>query len=233
MRTANPASIRVDYLQALTELENTYNAVESARGPSAADEKRVAANMLLAAAALWESFLSDLVVAYVNVDASQFKTFVEARYSLSTSVNSDQEEIRRASMHVSAVMKGHLTLSEIRDVLAGSAQNVTFKSVGHLKHKAESWLSPAHHAHFDSITDAKGATMEAWRAIRNFVAHRNTGARNRMNDKLNHAQLPASLRRGPSQVHAPGSYLRAKLAGTRRLILYFNEMRAIANTVCP
>jgi len=233
VRTAKPSNVRDDFLTAINQMKGTYAAVDAATGPTTADEKRVAETTLLAAAAFWESFLSDLVVAYINVDASGFKAHIEKKYSAKASEKEKDEVVLRARRHVDPVMKRHLKLDEIRKVLAGNDQNVTFKSAAQLKKRAGLWLCANHKAHFHALTSAQDATLDALRSIRNFVAHRNVGARKSMNDRLAAANLPTALQRGASQVHSPGKYLRASPNGVRRLDLYLDEMVTIASLLCP
>ncbi len=72
MRTKDPTSIRKDFVGALTDVRNTFN---NAQGTSlAANQKKLVAEFcFLSAATLWEGFLGDIFVAYINRKSKKFR----------------------------------------------------------------------------------------------------------------------------------------------------------------
>ena len=81
MRTTKPGPIRDDFISALTDVENTY-AATSGSSMATASKKLIAEYSVVAAAALWEGYLSDLFVAYLNQDSSQFVAHLTPLISL-------------------------------------------------------------------------------------------------------------------------------------------------------
>ena len=67
MRTMDPARVHASFDAQLTEATNFYHTVKASLS-SAADVTRLSASTMISAATLWESFLSDLLVAYINRD---------------------------------------------------------------------------------------------------------------------------------------------------------------------
>jgi hypothetical protein len=230
VRTTTPGPIRDDFLQALTDVETTYAAADGST-MTAASKKLVAEYSVVAAAALWEGYLSDLFVAYLNQDSSQFVAHLTPLISLSAT----DDIAKRAIPHASVKLKTHFTVADLRGVLDSRDYNITFPSPAKLKEAAGKYLALAHRGYFTGLTPGQCATIEGWRTTRNFVAHRSKSSKTEMQAALAVAALPAWFKRGTNKVHDVGSFMTAAPTPNQsvRLVRLLAEMKAIGRAVCP
>lgn len=233
MRTSNPANVRDDYVTALIDVEAAFRAVDVSTTVMAFAKKHVAEYSLLAAAVLWEGYVSDLFVAYLNRNQSKFANYVLPKITLDTK----DDIARRATGHVEARFRAHLSVEQLRAVLDDRNYNVTFPTTNDLKAQAGKLLVAADAGGFTAISAAGAASVEAWRSIRNFLAHRSRAAKDAMQSALVVGSLPArfKLGAGTRHVHDVGSYLLAVPAHQteKRLVLYLTEMRTMGQSLCP
>jgi hypothetical protein len=233
MRKANPESVRDDFLSAIDDICSTFEQVEAST-LATSGKKLVAEHSLLAAAILWEGFVSDLIVAYINRDSSGLAAHVASK---TTHTSSDEVAKRAVSLgQTSLKLKPHLTTAEVRELLDSRGFNITFKSTDDLKEKAGQWLANAHSANFTGVTAAECSSIEAWQAIRNFLAHRSSSAKLRMQKALADPDLPVALARGAkNDVNDVGSFLRAVPVGqsAARMLAYLHQIRVTAQRLCP
>lgn len=83
MRTIDPQNIKTDYLAALGDVRDTFNAA-NASGISATSKKLISEFSFLSASILLEGFISDLFVAYINRDNSVFVGYLLGKMSVDT-----------------------------------------------------------------------------------------------------------------------------------------------------
>lgn len=76
MRKINPVEVRQDFDSGLADLIAFYMTVNASLTLDK-DRSFLAENTVLTAATLWESFINDLFVAYINRDSSQFSVHLK------------------------------------------------------------------------------------------------------------------------------------------------------------
>jgi hypothetical protein len=232
MRTSNPTSVREDFVRALADIDTAFTSVDLSRVPDKS-KQLVAEYCLVAAAVLWEGYVSDLFVAYISHDMSQFASYVLPRIAMT----SDDDIGRRATSHVEPRFKRHLITAEVRAILDETGNNITLASTDRVKMQAGKLLVPADAAHFTEISAAQTALIEAWRSARNFLAHRSKGAKDAMQASLRATGLPARLKLGAGtrDIYEVGPYLVAVPEGgaVNRIRLYISAMRALGISLCP
>jgi hypothetical protein len=243
VRKANPAGIRDDFFRALHDIETTYKSVDDAT-LNKASKKLVAEYSLMAAAVLWEGYLSDLFVAYVNVDMTRFADRLLELVELSVGKSAHPELLAFAGQAVKCghikkhFTKKQLSLEELREVLDARGWNLTFDSIADLKKHAGLLLEEPHCGYFTTLAAPQAAMILAWRALRNFLAHRSPAAKGDMHSALRNPDLPSQLKIGERSVDDVGYHLTKALVGVpaarkTRLLYYLVEMRAIGRTLCP
>jgi hypothetical protein len=225
MRKINAANVRSRFQASILEIEAALVDVR-ARQATRATQKLLAESSLLSAMVLWESFVSDLVVAYVNNDTSGFEAHVNRKLNAFSS----KEFGVNAFASISCTIKTHLNAEEVRSLLDKKGYNVTFADAADLISKASEWLSLQHAARFASLSAADQAFLDACHAVRNWLAHRSRASKKRMTDALQKPTLAAALRYPSSTVHDVGAFLTADPSnnGTSRITLYLQELRAIS-----
>ena len=103
-----------------------------------------------------------------------------------------------------------------------------------MEERAGKWLNPSHASNIRSITDADERAMDTANAIRNFITHRSKDSKQKMNKHLNDVDKGgenSGLGRGAQKIHNIGAFLKAYKNGDRRVILYQNRLRSIADSV--
>ena len=124
MRTIDPQNIKTDYLAALGDVRDTFNAA-NASGISATSKKLISEFSFLSASILLKGFISDLFVAYINRDNSVFVGYLLGKMSVDTG----DSHAKRAKNFASISIKRHLSALEIRSVLDSRDYNITFSTV--------------------------------------------------------------------------------------------------------
>lgn len=226
MRKIDPKSVKNDFVAALDEISNSLVEVKTA-SLSGATNKLVAESSLLSASVLWEGFVSDLFVAYINRDSSQLAANLQTRVT---------DAVTRAklgtfvSQAVKVSLPKHLAEKDVRAALDPKAWNLSFDCGASMQREAAAYLATTPAAAFATLTVNEVASIDAWHGVRNFLAHRSQSSEDRMNDALRVAAVPVDLRRNKHKVKDAGDFLKAVRPPAKewRVENYIKAMKAIA-----
>lgn len=227
MRTQDSANIRTDFESAIADVETAVAASEQSVAADAA-KKLIAEYAFVSMATLFEGFVSDLFVAYINRNSQRFRDHLLNLVSL----EADDAYAKRAVPFVEKSMP-HLAVDHIRSILDSRGYNITFPTTVQMKESAGTWLSDADKACFIGTTPQECSIIDLTKAIRNFLAHRSQSADTTMQAALVSAGLPAELRRAINNVADVGVYLRAIQNGDSRLRFLIQQLRAFGARLCP
>ncbi len=220
MRKIDPNGVREDFTAAVQSIAALTFLLEDV--PPAA--RQAIELQLLSAVVLWEGFITDLFVAYVNRDSHRFTEDLRTR--IIRSVRDKFGDVAAAKTVVT--LPAHLDRLTVVGLLDPVGRNLSFASAQDLVATARRILPTAASNRFARLRPVDRASIDAWTAIRNFVAHRSRSAKNRMNKALVVPHLPGVLRRGPYYVRSVGRYLAARTGGASRAEFIFKSMRSIA-----
>lgn len=229
MRTQDPATIRPDFEAALDGIDAAFTASETSV-PGDPNKKLIAEYLFVAMASLLEGFISDLIIAYINRDATRFKEFFINNLEIKAKDVKD-DQAQRAKDLVEMSMP-HLSVDKIRKLLDPSGANIAFPLTASMKETSAKWLVNDDRDRFTGLSQQHAAILDAIKKIRNYLAHRSANAETAMQEMLFAANLPAELKRGQNNVNDVGAYLRA-LQGSARFHHYVTHVRAIALQLCP
>lgn len=226
MRKINPADVRADFASGLADLLNFYRATRALIS-SDRDRSVLAESALMGIAVLWEGFVSDLLIAYINRDSAKFA--VHLKNALEAPMSSKQKNIY--SKYALLTVPTHISRADIVSFLDEYGNNITFRNFAELKSQAKLWLTTANVTQINTRTTAQASVVNALIAIRNHLAHRSNRSLDAMNDALNVGALHGTgLRRGVNRVQHIGGYLKANVPGgnASRLEAIFRQIGAIA-----
>ena len=169
-------------------------------------------------------FINKLLVALVNRNSTRFAKYLEAR------VRQDVTKRFGASTAavVSVLLPKHPSKAQTAQLLEKNAYNSGFEPAE--LERAQECLTPLVAQRFE-LKDDETACINAWRALRNFVAHRSGVALGRMNIALSAPALDSHLRKpGTNQIRSAGSFLLAppKRGESPRLDWYLGAMDYLA-----
>lgn len=226
MRKINPIDVRQDFDRSLADLIAFYATVKAGLSLDK-DQSFLAENTVLTAATLWEGFVNDLFIAYINRDTSQFIVH------LSNAFEADRtpKQMQIANRFVTVAYPAHMTVKMITSLLDEVGNNITFASYGEMKKGAKKYLAGANATRVSGLNSARGASINLWIALRNHIAHRSERSFKAMNDAMNAGALHGTgLKRGVRDVRHVGAYLKAKPAHNLppRVEIILAEIRAIA-----
>ena len=230
MRKVDPEDVRTAFVndaRALMEyMDRTRRALEG--GPhEKRDISRLASTTFLSLYVSFETFLSDLFLAYLNRDFSQYQASLGNRITQSVSEKFGAWAAGRSPF----VSIRNVAVADLEDIIDPNGWNLTFRSAEVIREKACEWLSPAHRGRIQSLTPSDEDLIDTARAIRDFIAHRSLGSKNRMNQQLQiverHGRNP-NLRRGRNAIQDEGVYLKAVFGGQRRIAVYASRLQDIA-----
>lgn len=229
MRKINPQDVRQDFNQSLVEQLDFFGRL-SAFGLASGDRKRLAEQVFFVSASLWEGFISDLFVGYVNVDSS----------TLTAKISNDIAQSTRAKFGTFAASKTavsfpqHIRAADAAALLDKDGYNVTFPSARKMVAEAGTVLMPAHRVGFVGLSPGDLDAIDAWKETRNCIAHRSESSFERMNAALAKSDLATAypqLARGVHAIEDVGSFLDATPVGStqKRLVQFINTMTTIAS----
>jgi hypothetical protein len=189
------------------------------------EAKKLGAEMaLLAASAHWEAFLTDLITARCNRDSSVIGASAKAQIRKAL--------VKEKANHLESFMEipKNLTVEQVRGLLDPSGKNLSFESAQHLVDRVKGVLAPQDAQRFAALKPSDRSSIDAWRAVRNYAAHRSSMALKHMNNVLKDPALSTQLRRMNGEISSAGHYLwcRPKPKATRRIEYLLSEMERVA-----
>lgn len=225
MRKSDPNDVRTDFAAGLADVIAFYNAADAALTGDK-NKTLLVEHSFLAAAVLWESFVSDLLIACVNRDASRFA--VHLKDALETDLAPKQREIY--SRYASLTIPQHIKKADVVSLIDASGSNITFSNFASLEDAAGRWLAPRHAARITGRSSLEKATVNATISIRNHIAHRSQRSLKAMNIALVNGVFHNTGRgRGANEVRHVGPFLKAIPVGMQasRINIYLTAMGAI------
>jgi hypothetical protein len=207
VRKINPTAVKKDFAVGIKALEGFYGKGYSAF-TSESDRSTLTEHSVLTAAVLWEGFVNDLLIAYINRDASNFKEHLKNSFEAAVG---DGKPRLIFTKYGKLAFPAHLKKAAIEQLADQDGGNITFPDFTQLENKVETWLSPNDANKFKSLTPRQKAAISALIAVRNHIAHRSSRSLKAMNAKVAVGALYGSgLQRGANQIHNVGVWLKAK-----------------------
>ena len=232
MRKVRPQDVKSDFDALVDERLKHFRRIEAAlRGTQ--HEKRdmslLSETTLHSCYVAFECFISDLLLAYVNRDASKYQSNLESK--INSSVNAKFGSWAASRIQFSTVK--HIKLSDLETLLDPDDYNVTFKDVAALKQRFHDWVAVPYKNAVVGISDSDERLIDLAHAIRNYIAHKSTASKDLMNARLANVSTGPGcpnlhLQRGPHQIHDVGAYLKSIAGGERRVIRLITRLRNIA-----
>jgi hypothetical protein len=235
MRKIKPSDVIDDFKSQIDELSEYFGRVDAAIAGTTTRQKDIsllAEQSFVTAAVAFESFLSDLFVAFINRNPSKLQTEYESRIKESVKTKYGQWH----SSQVKFVGVKHLSVDQISEIMDKDSRNITFSSAATMKAEASAWLPKDFANLFKKLSTHDEAAIDCVKAVRDFIAHRSDSAKDRMNDELKRVgTVPPNkdLGRGAQKVHYIGSFLKAEFQAKRRVQLYWERLKGIAESLRP
>lgn len=235
MRKVRPQDVRQDFAGFVAERLAHFVRLEQAVAGSPHEKRDMSTlseTTLHAVYVGFERFVSDLFLAYMNRDFSQYQATVSARIATSTQGKFGAWAAGRTTFAPVA----HLSVDRIESIVDQDSYNLTFKDVATMKQRAAEWLAVPHRNAIAALNDPDVRLIDTIHAIRNFVAHQSSSSKGRMNAALatvvtGPACPNAHLGRAANEVHDVGAFLKASWLGQRRITRYVNRIAGIAATL--
>lgn len=228
MRKISPDGIRHDFKTQLSDLRSFYSAGMFGLTKQS-DQSMLTEHSLLAAAIAWEGFVSDLFVAYINVDADRFK--VHLKDSFQAHIDNHDKSSRVFEKFGQLCFPAHLSKADVQLLANSMGNNITFSNFSDLEKRASTWLIKDHADKFRNLSKSQKATVDAVIALRNHVAHRSQRSFDAMNDALEVGALHTTgIKRSNNKFHNVGAWLKAVPVGKTqsRLSMILGGLEAIS-----
>lgn len=233
MRKVNVQGVKDDFINSLDEVEEFFLRASPMMG-SESDKSFLAKSAFLSAAVLWEGFVSDLFVAYINRDSSMFVNHLNNAIHGSSNLTDKQRLIVNKYSKIS--FPAHLNRSSIIELIDGKGNNISFASFKALEDTSKKWLIQQDSRRIASASAQLRAVYDAILSIRNFIAHNSERSHKAMNQALSGGPIhPLGLTRPTNSVNKVGSYLKSKPINVNgnqsRLEIFFDGMRSLAQHI--
>jgi len=231
MNKKRPNEIRQQYGQEINSLKEFYGTAYTgfAGDPHEAKHNTMLAELVfLNAYVLFESFLSDLFLAYINKRAISYQNNQEAKIKKLV-----REEFGSwFSDKISMSKSQHLKAEEVESLIDPKGFNITFGSSSEIKRLAAAWIAQEYRKRIFLLSDEDFLFIDCCREMRNAIAHKSKRSFEAMNELLR--DIPAGstinfLRRPAKDVRTVGAFLKAKAGGTHRLLRCVDRLGDIAS----
>jgi|ERR1019366_2341018 hypothetical protein len=187
-------------------------------------ESLLAEQFVLGLAVLWEAFIHDLIVAYIE-DRSD----VCIRFHRDKVTQSIEAKNKAFSKWVVIEVPPSLTREQIELMLDPEGWNITADSAETLAKRANQLLSAPHAIKF-SLADSDRKFVDLLIAIRNYLSHRSSGSLVIMKQRIKELQKVDATSPLNGTVTTVGAYLKARPAGVglSRANIIGNNLGAVA-----
>lgn len=226
----DPARVRSSFDTQLSDATAFYKTVKASLN-SAADITRLSASTMISVATLWESFVSDLIVAYINRDPSQFA--IHLKHALNEDMSGKQKQILARYAPYSAPTS--IDRATIISLIDNDGNNITFSSAQALKKGAKRWVTTANMAGINALTGQQMSVINLWIALRNHIAHDSERSKVALKQAVSHGALHGTgLHRAQNAIHTPGVYLKSQHRqpiGNPRIEEILRHMKHIAAAI--
>lgn len=226
----DPARVRSSFDSQLSEAMTFYHTVRNSLN-SDADITRLSASTMISVATLWESFVSDLIIAYINRDPSKFAAHLHR--ALKQDMSDKQKQILNRYAPYSAPRS--IDRATIISLIDNDGNNITFSSAQALKKGAKRWVTDANMAGINALNEQQMSVVNLWIALRNHIAHDSERSRGALKRAVSHGALHGTgLHRAQNAIHTPGVYLKAQHRqpnGNPRIEEILQHMKNIAAAI--
>ncbi|WP_439865643.1 hypothetical protein ACTAB9_17415 [Pseudomonas syringae] len=235
MRKVRPQDVLSSYVtqvdQALAHYERVVAALKGTPNVKL-DTTLMSRGLLHTVFVDFECFISDLFVAYLNRDFSQYQSTFENSVRQAAA----QKHSSWLSNRITFNRPAHMKLDEIADAIDPTGWNMTFKSCSMMKDKARLWLAAPYAAKITSLDSEDENLVDTARALRNWIAHQSDGSGAIMNTMLADIEKgPGTsnheLGRGVNEIASVGAFLKSQVNGHSRAQIYARRLKEVANNL--
>jgi hypothetical protein len=227
LRKINPNDVRADFDSKTLNVRDFHEKLDASLDVMS-DKSTLAEATLLRLAVLWEGFLSDLFVAYINRNSSKFSEHLEISLESQLQGKGGRIYNQFGTLNIPT----HLTKDDIYEILDADGFNITFRSASEIRDKATKWLVEDDRNRVHSLAAQDDALINALYGLRNHLAHGSEGSSDRMNAALAAGALHhTGFQRRAKKISNVGSYLKSIQAGESRLVQFIANIRAIAGNM--
>lgn len=175
----------------------------------------------------FETFLSDLFMAYINKSSMSFQNAQEAK--IKKLIKSEFGDWYSNRISMGKVQ--HLKASEVEDLIDPKGFNLTFSSSSEIKRIAGEWVDQQFRKNIFLLTIEDFQFIDCCREIRNSIAHKSKRSISAMNDMLRAIPNPGTiefLHRPANEVKVVGVFLKSKHRGEFRVVKCVERLKDIA-----
>lgn len=175
----------------------------------------------------FETFVSDLFLAYVNKDATVFQNSQEKR--IRHLVKEDLGNWYKD--RVTLTRERSLNADTVETLLDPNGYNVTFGSAEEMKRLAGKWLAPGYRRKIFTLSNDDFLFIDCCKTIRNVIAHKSKRSLDIMNQQLKTIPSGSTIdfvRRTSNDVKTVGVFLKSNGSTQPRVVECLERLRAIA-----
>jgi hypothetical protein len=234
MRKVKPTDVKSSFQALVTEKKTYFLRQETSLKGTVHEKKDLSLLSEMIFHSLYvefECFISDLVLAYINRDPSEYQRDLFARVKNSVLTKFDNWTASRLTLKTEKNIK----IDEIEQLIDPRDFNVTFKDVEALKSSATRWICPAYSAGITGISDADTRLIDTTHSIRDFIAHQSVHSKTNMNNRLRTVDggnnCPNAGLGSTQNINKVGSFLKASVGNQRRVMRYADRLLSIAATL--
>lgn len=183
-------------------------------------ESMLAEQCVLGLAVMWEAFIHDLIVSYIEENSDVCVGFHRTRVRQSI-----ESKSKLFAKWVTIEIPDVLSRTQIELMVDPDGWNLTADSAETLAKRATQFLSAPHAIKF-SLADQDRKFVDLLIATRNYLSHRSAGSLKIMKQRVKDLDVASPLR---TELTTVGAYLKARPSGTdTRAKLFGHELQTLA-----
>ena len=231
MRKVNPADTRTFFSDQIDGISAYIDRVAEAlvgTPKEKSDISHLCESAFLDAIVEFESFIFEIFLAYMNKDFQQYQADLAGR--ISSLIQKECGVWAQNRTKYSPV--SNLAVDKIADILDPDSKILTFSDSAKMIKTAKKWITPKLNSGIVRLPKPDLLLVDTARSIRNYIAHGSEKAYKEMNAKLlviDKGPPNGNLGRTVNKVDNVGSFLKTYVNGKRRIELYLQRMKSIAN----
>lgn len=194
--------------------EQTSYYMDSVRTLNHPDARAIASeNYVLSSAVLFERFINDLMLAYINNDCRKFSSHIEA--SIESCLKPHSKTLNGYRHFGVFSRKNNIKKSDLERILYPLGRIDSLYSYNTIQKRAKKWLNESHYMKFHMVHQEKRTIVDVLIAFRNDLAHSSPGSRKKLILLLRKKELlTTNLQLNKNSFKNAGAYLRVKPSGT-------------------
>lgn len=202
-------SVKKSFVKKMNDELNFYKKTVTHLEESYIDVDRLSHLTLISSATIWETFLNELIVAYISKDKKYFIEKMKKEYDKFFKGSTKWKYLNQKFAPI--ISPGDLNAEKIASLVNNQERNISFSNYSTIKQTAEQWLSESNREKITQLDKQSVAVIDLFGALRNKIVHDSPSSTKVLTERASNKNLKhVGLYMSGKQSIRPIRYLKAK-----------------------